>query len=176
MMAEIPPGKGSDWQEREAWVLNPPSMSDRADPRPPGGTFTVPPVSDITTEVPRNASADHKTRDVYNLVNAGGTPQPPAPPPEEGGTATVQPGGTGAAQQSGTSTTVKLAAAPPVGVWEAMTRHAEIDEFVAASRQNLPDDWATMTIAQKKEWLDANFVVADESTAGMGVAASTTEN
>lgn len=159
MMAEIPPGKGSDWQEREAWVLNPPSMSDRADPRPPGGTFTVPPVSDITTEVPRNSSSDHKTRDVYNLIDAGGTPQPPAPPPEEGG-----------------STLVKPAAPPADNPWDAMTRHAEIDEFVGDSRQNLPADWATMTIAQKKEWLDANFVVADESTAGMGVAASTTEN
>lgn len=157
-MAEIPPGKGSDWQEREARVLNPPSMSDRTDPRPPGGTFVVPPVNNTTTEVPRNSSADHATRDVYNLVQAGGTPQPQTPL-EEGGTVAAKP-----------------AAAPPVGVWETMTRHAEIDEFVADSLQNLPNDWVTMTIAQKKEWLDANFVVADESTAGMGVAASTTEN
>lgn len=142
-MAEIPPGKGSDWQEREAAVLNPPSMSDRANPRAPGGTFVVPPVDNITTEVPRNSSADHATRDVYNLVLGGGTPQPPAPPPEEGG-ALKQP----------------AAAAPPAdNPWDAMTRHAELDEF--ATDLDTPDDWTTMTIAAKKEWLDENYVSED---------------
>lgn len=139
MMVEIPPGKGSDWQEREARVLNPPSMSDRNTPRAPGGTFTVPPVDDISTPVPRNASADHATRDVYNLIEAGGTPQPPVVPdpgdqPEEGGSQTVE---------------------PEVHPWDAMTRHAELDEFAAGLEK--PEDWTTMTIAAKKEWLDENY-------------------
>jgi hypothetical protein len=59
--------------------------------------------------------------------------------------------GTPAAQ-----TTTAPAAAPPVHPWDAMTRHADIDEF--ASDLTTPDDWTTMTIAGKKEWLDENYV------------------
>lgn len=126
-MVEIPPGKGSDWQEREAWVLNEPSMSDRIDPRPPAGSFVIPPVDDISEEVPRNKSSDHETRDVYNLVLAGGTPEPePEPEPE------------------------------PVlsSSWAPLTRHSEIDRYVGDPQ---PEGWVTMNLAEKKAWLDENY-------------------
>lgn len=128
MMAEIPPGKGSDWEEREAWVLNPPSMSDRVIPSAPGGTFAVQPVDDISEEVPRNASADHATRDVYNLVPVGGTPSVSPIEPE---TRPEEPSS-----------------------WAVCTRHSELDGYVGSPQ---PEGWATMNIAEKKAWLDENY-------------------
>jgi hypothetical protein len=42
--------------------------------------------------------------------------------------------------------------------WDAMTTHAAIDAFVAdpANGITTPEGWSSMTIAQKKGWLDAN--------------------
>jgi len=135
-MTAIPPGKGSDWQEREAWVLNPPSMSDRDDPSPPGGTFLVPPVPDTSTPVPRNASSDHKTRDLRFLRQAGGTPRPPVAPeiPDDADEGGDEP-----------------------DAWTSMTKHAELDQFTSDANITPSDDWATMTIAAKKEWLTNNY-------------------
>lgn len=57
---------------------------------------------------------------------------------------------------AGTPEGLKAPAAPPVHLWDAMTRHADLDEF--ASDLDTPDDWTTMTIAEKKAWLDENYV------------------
>lgn len=134
-MTAIPPGKGSDWQEREAWVLNPPSMSDRANPSPPGGTFVTAPVPDVSNPIPRNYSSDYATRDVNELVSAGGTPQPPVvvPPPAQ--------------------SDEPEDSAP----WTDMTKHADIDQFVRDNGISVEDDWNTLNIANKKQWLDENY-------------------
>jgi hypothetical protein len=72
---------------------------------------------------------------------------------------------------------VVVAPAPPVETpWASMTRHADIDEFAISTRQNQPEGWTTMTIAEKKAWLDENFAVADEETAGAVVNALSKEN
>jgi len=38
--------------------------------------------------------------------------------------------------------------------WSSMTRHADIDAFVEEEQLEVPDDWASKTVAQKKAWLD----------------------
>jgi hypothetical protein len=41
--------------------------------------------------------------------------------------------------------------------WNDMTRHAEIDEYANHNGVTTPAEWATMTIAQKQEFLDDYF-------------------
>jgi len=144
-MAEIPRGKGSDWQEREAWILNPPSMSDRADPRAPAGTFVTPPVPDITNPIPRNYSSDYATRDVEDLITAGGTPKPPAIPVQT------------ATPSTGQTTTVTPAPAPAPNPWEGMTRHDQLNEYVDQANIKPPEEWSTWNISDKKTWLTENY-------------------
>lgn len=130
-MAVIPPGKGGDWVEREAWMLNPPSMSDRDLPRPPGGTFVNEPIPSDAAEIPRGASSDFATRDVYLLVDAGGTPQAPIidPPPEP----------------------------EALNPWDGMTRHDQLNDYIGQANITPTDEWTTMTIADKKAWLTENY-------------------
>lgn len=40
--------------------------------------------------------------------------------------------------------------------WDTMTQHAQIDGYVYDEDVTTPEGWSTMTIAQKKGWLDAN--------------------
>jgi hypothetical protein len=50
------------------------------------------------------------------------------------------------------------AAAPPLeDAWASMTKHADIDQFVSDANITTGDDWTTMTIAAKKEWLTNNY-------------------
>jgi hypothetical protein len=53
--------------------------------------------------------------------------------------------------------TPALAAAPPVDQpWNDMTRHADIDAYVQQAGISTSEGWTTMTIAEKKAWLDEN--------------------
>jgi len=55
-------------------------------------------------------------------------------------------------------TTTTPAAAPPLeDAWASMTKHADIDQFVSDANITTGDDWTTMTIAAKKEWLTNNY-------------------
>lgn len=54
--------------------------------------------------------------------------------------------------------TTTAAAAPPLeDAWASMTKHADIDQFVSDANITTGDDWTTMTIAAKKEWLTNNY-------------------
>lgn len=44
----------------------------------------------------------------------------------------------------------------PPRPWDSFTKHAELDGFVAEEIIEVPDGWSTMTIAEKKTWLNDN--------------------
>jgi hypothetical protein len=59
---------------------------------------------------------------------------------------------------AGTVPLVAPAPAPaPDSEWAGFTRHAEFDDFLNENEIEDPDGWATMTIAQKKAWMDENI-------------------
>lgn len=58
---------------------------------------------------------------------------------------------------AGTPAVVVAPAPPSASPWVDMTRHAEIDEFATGEGLDLPDDWNTLNLANKKQWLDENY-------------------
>ena len=44
----------------------------------------------------------------------------------------------------------------PAPDWTGFTRHADFDEYLAEEGIDQPEGWASMTIAEKKTWLDEN--------------------
>lgn len=45
---------------------------------------------------------------------------------------------------------------PTTKPWESLTRHDDLNAFIADSDITEPDGWTTMTIAEKKTWLGEN--------------------
>jgi hypothetical protein len=58
--------------------------------------------------------------------------------------------------------------------WDSATTHVAVNEAVPEGTE-LPEDWDGMTIAAKKEWLDANVVAEEPEDGGLDPEAAAEE-
>jgi hypothetical protein len=58
---------------------------------------------------------------------------------------------------AGTPAVVVAPAPPTTSPWADMTKHADIDQFVRDNGISVENDWNTLNLANKKQWLDENY-------------------